>query len=153
MKFESRCVKIELKEGSLSRAREWANTLNSRREEVLATLRDEGVTLETVFLEQDGDRNFLIYIMRAESFAKVRAVVEKSTHAIDAYHKKAMQEICGPRKELELLVDFSRIDDAKSSIGQLISETVHNSNTCDFRPRGLQLELLKNCPEAIPTLL
>jgi hypothetical protein len=31
--------------------REWAAELNARRDEVLATLRDEGVRIESVFLE------------------------------------------------------------------------------------------------------
>jgi hypothetical protein len=111
MKLETRCVKIELKPESLERVREWALTLNGRPDEVLATLRDEGVTLEAAFLDEVGEKTYLIYIMKAESMSHARAVADKSTHSIDAYHRGVMREICGPRKELEILIDFDRSDE------------------------------------------
>ena len=52
MNYETRCVKIKLKPNSLEKVREWAQTINERKDEALATLRDEGVILETVFLDQ-----------------------------------------------------------------------------------------------------
>jgi hypothetical protein len=51
--METSCVKIRLKPGSLDRVREWAKTLNeTRRDEALATLRDETVVLEAAFLDR-----------------------------------------------------------------------------------------------------
>jgi hypothetical protein len=47
---ETVCVRVRLKPGSLSRVRAWAAELTARREEVLATLRDEGVVVESAFL-------------------------------------------------------------------------------------------------------
>ena len=48
MPYQSYCIKIKLKPGSMTRAREWAKTLNeTRRDEALATLRDETVFIET----------------------------------------------------------------------------------------------------------
>jgi hypothetical protein len=47
---ETVCVRVRLKPGSLSRVRAWAAEPTARREEVLATLRDEGVVVESAFL-------------------------------------------------------------------------------------------------------
>ena len=44
------CHRIKLKPGSMPRVREWARELSGRRAEVLATLADEGVHVESLFL-------------------------------------------------------------------------------------------------------
>lgn len=106
MNHETRCVKIKLKPDSVERAREWAKTLNERKTEALATLRDEGVILEAVFLDQTGEGDFLIYIMKAKSFEQAREAVRKSAHEIDAYHQVFKRETWAERKQLELLVDL-----------------------------------------------
>ncbi|HUE82182.1 MAG TPA: DUF6176 family protein [Pyrinomonadaceae bacterium] len=52
MRYETRCAKIKLKPNSVERVREWAKTLNkTRRDEALATLRDETVMVEAFFLD------------------------------------------------------------------------------------------------------
>lgn len=105
---ETRCWKIKLKPNSLDRVRQWAHTINSRRDEALATLRDETVIVEAVFLDQTGDGDYLIAIMKAESFEKSGEAVSKSVHAIDEYHRRVMQEVRDEKVELELLVDLDR---------------------------------------------
>jgi hypothetical protein len=49
---DTTCVKVRLKPGSLDRVRTWAAELDRRGDEVLATLRDEGVIVESVFLDR-----------------------------------------------------------------------------------------------------
>ena len=58
---ETVCVRVRLEPGSLPRVREWAAELNARRDEVMATLRDEGVRIESVFLEGET----LVYFLKA----------------------------------------------------------------------------------------
>ena len=41
---------IKLKKDSGDRVSEWASTINARKDEALATLRDEGVKVESWFL-------------------------------------------------------------------------------------------------------
>lgn len=113
MNYETRCVKIKLKPNSLEKVREWQKTINGRKPEALATLRDEGVVLETVFLDRTGEGDFLIYVMKAESFEKVYEAYEKSVHAIDKYHRKFMKETYETREELEMLIDLDRISEIK----------------------------------------
>lgn len=107
--FPTRCMKIRLKENSLERVREWAATLNQRKEEALATLKDESVVVESVFLDSTPEGDFLIYYMKAESFEQAKSAVEKSVHAIDEYHHQFMRETCTEFTRLELLLDLDRI--------------------------------------------
>lgn len=108
MKAEVRCTRLRLKPGSLSRVREWAAALTRRREEVMATLRDETVRVESAFLESGPNGDFLVYYMRVDDGEADRRAFERSTHAIDAYHRAFMEEVIESRESLELLVDFDR---------------------------------------------
>jgi hypothetical protein len=112
MNYETICVKIKLKPNSIERVREWAETMNARREEALATLRDETVIVEAAFLDQTDEGDFLITFMKAESLAKAREAVKSSIHDIDKFHRKFKQEAWGERKTLELLVDLDRIKES-----------------------------------------
>jgi L-rhamnose mutarotase len=102
---ETVCVRVRLEPGSLPRVREWAAELNARRDEVLATLRDEGIRIESVFL--DGES--LVYFMKAEDLDRAREVYARSQHAIDAYHQRFKDETFADRTQLELLVDFENL--------------------------------------------
>ncbi len=102
------CNRMRLKPGSLPRVREWAAELTRRADEVMATLRDETVRVESAFLDSSADGDFLVYFMRVDDLDASRAAVERSTHAIDAYHRAFMNDVIESHRELELLVDFDR---------------------------------------------
>lgn len=108
IKLNSYCTRVKLKPNSIPRVREWAAELNSRRVEAIETLKDEGVFIESAFLEQTSEGDFLIYYMRMESMEKAKAVVARSPHPIDAYHKQFKIDCWETREDLELLVDFDR---------------------------------------------
>lgn len=110
--YETRCWKIKLKPNSLDRVREWAQTINSRKDEALATLRDETVIVEAAFLDKTDGGDYLTTFMKAESFEKSGEAAKNSTHAIDEYHRRRMLEVREERTELELLVDLDRISEA-----------------------------------------
>jgi hypothetical protein len=117
--YETRCVKIGLKPGSLERVREWAETLNeTRREEALTTLKDESVIVESYFLDRAEDGDYLIAFLKAESFEQARRAVETSTHDIDRYHQAVKKDTWESRQELELLVDLDRIPGDASGHGE-----------------------------------
>jgi hypothetical protein len=113
MEYETRCAKIKLKPDSLERVREWAHTLNeTRRDEAIATLRDETVIIESYFLESTPEGDFLVAFMKAESFDKSRKAAEISTHDIDRYHQQFKRDIWDSLQPLEPLVDRDRIAEA-----------------------------------------
>jgi Family of unknown function (DUF6176) len=114
--METTCVKIRLKAGSRDRVREWAKTLNeTRRDEAIATLRDETVILEAAFLDHTDEGDFLIYVMTAESFERSRHAAIQSTHAIDEYHRQFKREVWEEIQELEPLVHLERISELDRS--------------------------------------
>lgn len=113
MNYGTRCVKIKLKSNSLEKVREWAKVINERKAEALETLRDESVILESVFLDQNSEGDFLIYVMKAVNFEKSREAFEKSAHAIDEYHQNFKSECWEDGKKLEVLIDLDRIGEIK----------------------------------------
>ena len=113
MSYETRCVKIRLKPDSIEKVRTWAKTLNERKDEALATLRDESVILETVFLDQTAEGDFLIYVMKAESFERAKEAVQRSVHSIDEYHQNFKRECWADGKRLEMLLDLDRTGEIK----------------------------------------
>jgi hypothetical protein len=112
---EFHCSRIKLKPNSLDKVHEWAAELNQRKDEALATLRDESIFIESFFLEKASDGDYLIAYIRAESLEQSQEAVKKSTHAIDAYHQ-AFKKACWESGErLETLVDLIRIDEWERS--------------------------------------
>lgn len=107
--WETRCYKIRLKPDSLDRVRAWAAELNRRQDEVLATLHDEDVVVESAFLDSTGEGDFLIYHIKARSIAGANDVARRSPHAIDAYHARFKADTWETGQRLDLLIDFDRI--------------------------------------------
>ncbi len=100
------CNRIRLRPGSLERVREWAETLKERRNEALATLQAEGVTIESAFLERATDGDFLIIYMRAPDLNSAVGAAAHSAHPIDACHQEFKRDTWEGGEALELLVDL-----------------------------------------------
>jgi Family of unknown function (DUF6176) len=105
------CARIKLKPNSLDKVREWATEMNHRKDEALATLRDESIFIESFFLERASDGDYLIAYIRAESLEQSQKAIKKSTQAIDAYHQAFKKDCWESGEELELLVDIERVDE------------------------------------------
>jgi len=105
--MEVKCNLIKLKPGSLPIVRHWAATLNSRMKEVLATLHDESVVVESVFLLCRNDGDYLVYYMRAHSMEQAKQAAQSSPHEIDVFHQQFKKEAWEGSECLELLVDAS----------------------------------------------
>ncbi len=104
-------AKIKLKKGSLTEVKAWAQELNNRIEEAMETLRDEGVYLETVFLDKAEDANYLIYFMKVVDADKAGKIAQKSKHAIDAFHQQFKKNCWISKHPLKLLIDFDRYEE------------------------------------------
>jgi hypothetical protein len=107
---ESQCLKVRLRPGSVERVRDWAAELNRRRDEVLATLRDEGVLVEAAFLDRTTDGDFLIVYMKARSLEAAREVGRRSSHPIDEIHQRFKHDTTESIEVLEPQIDFDTID-------------------------------------------
>ncbi|MFM6324626.1 MAG: DUF6176 family protein [Microcystis panniformis] len=104
--METRCMKIKLRSGSEPRVAAWAAELNRKREEVIQTLKAEGVVIESVFLDHQADGDYLIYFMRSGNFENAHRVASRSTSTIDEYHRAFKNDCWESRSMLRSLVDF-----------------------------------------------
>ena len=99
------CYRIKLNPNSVPLVREWAARLNNEMTEVKKLLKEEGMSLESVFLEKGADGDFLVYYLRSPDLKKTREVSQASQHPIDIYHRQVMKQIAESHNELECLLD------------------------------------------------
>lgn len=107
--METICIRTRLKKGSLDDVRKWFSTLRKKSNEVLQSLEEEGVVIESAFLDKQGEDYYLIYYMKAKSLHHAREVGKRSTLPIDKYHRDCFRKFCEERIELEALIDFHRL--------------------------------------------
>jgi L-rhamnose mutarotase len=83
---------------------DWSNELKSREQEVLTTLRNEGVRLEACFLSEDED--CVYYFMEVEDLKKAYEVFERSKIPVDREHEKVKLSAFVSEVYLKKLFDF-----------------------------------------------
>jgi hypothetical protein len=87
--------------------REWLRTVDGpRREEALATLVDETCTHEQAFLIEGKDGPVVVYVMEVEDVERSRQAAERSSHLIDADHRRVMRRALGDAVPVEVLLDL-----------------------------------------------
>ena len=103
---------IELKPNSASRVEDWAEFINQHREQALATLRAEGVSIESWFAVKLNGKDYLLCYMRAESIEDAEQVAAESENPVDAYHQQFKVDtwVRGAGADGQLLVDLSAKD-------------------------------------------
>jgi len=95
----------KVRPGEEGRLREWMAQLNSRRPEVLATFRQEGVRHELAYLIDGADGPVLIYAMEAVDHEQAAAAYAQSSLPIDLEHRRIMAQVLGDRVPSELLYE------------------------------------------------
>jgi uncharacterized protein DUF6176 len=105
---EAVCARVRLKPGSLPRVREWAAYVASHRDDALQRLAAEGVTIESVFLDESGAVAHLVYDMRSASIEQAQRTARDSVAAIDREHERFKADAWIEVTRLERLVDLSR---------------------------------------------
>lgn len=108
--LQTTCVRIKIREGAMLKVREWKDHLIENKAEVIQSLKQEGVFVESVFLEKAGDEYHLIYYMKMRDPLKSGEAFSKSLLEIDHYHKEFKKIAWETREELELLIDFVNPD-------------------------------------------
>ncbi|HEY5383018.1 MAG TPA: DUF6176 family protein [Candidatus Paceibacterota bacterium] len=100
--------KFAFKSGAKQAWLDWSEELKSRKDEVVATLKNEGVVSESCFISADGEH--IYYFMEAEDFEKAKNAVAKSIHPIDADHKKVREASLEFVAKLDCLFHFENRD-------------------------------------------
>lgn len=102
------CGRIKIKEGKLDEVYAWFNTLNARKAELIEAFTQEGVELETVFLERTNEGDYLIYYTRQEDLEKVYTTLAKLGMPVRLFHVECWQKCCEACIVLEPLFDLKR---------------------------------------------
>ncbi len=87
---------------------DWSEELKRRKDEVISTLKNEGVVSESCFISEDGE--YVYYFMEAEDFEKAKSAVIINPHPIDIDHKKARESSLEFIEKLECLFHFDNHD-------------------------------------------
>ena len=100
---------IELKPGSAERVQAWAEHIDAHRANAVASLKSEGVSIESWFALSLEGKEYLLCYMRAESMQKSQQVAAKSDNPVDAYHQQFKVDtwVRGAGAVGKLLVDLS----------------------------------------------
>lgn len=102
------CGRIKIKEGALNEVRQWFQTLQNRKNELLEAFALEGVWLESVFLEHTNQGDFLVYYMRQDDIEKVYENLAKFQLPVRLFHIDCCQKYCNECIVLEPLFDLTR---------------------------------------------
>jgi hypothetical protein len=101
---EARLIKFRFKAEGETKWLHWAEQLERRRDEVLATLRNEGVIAEACFLSRD--EQAVYYFVAAENLGRAEAAWRSSPYPIDREHMLAKSEALEQTAQLECLFFF-----------------------------------------------
>ncbi|MEM8985834.1 MAG: DUF6176 family protein [Pseudomonadota bacterium] len=104
--MESTAGIAKLKPGSKKDFAEWREAINSRKAEVLESLRQERVDVECWFEVEINGEPYLLWFIRVESLEKARETLENSTLEIDLFHKEKMKRMIEPRIEAKLVAEL-----------------------------------------------
>lgn len=83
---------------------DWSKELLRRKDEVITTLKNEGVVSESCFLSPNGEDVY--YFMEADDFEKATKAVNENPHPIDVEHKKARTSSLELIEKTECLFHF-----------------------------------------------
>ena len=97
---------IELKDGAEQSVATWRDTLASRRDEVMQSLRNEGVETESWFEVEISGKRFLLWYMRTQSMDKALETFKNSTNDIDIFHRETLGSVAREAILASPLLDF-----------------------------------------------
>ena len=94
-----------IKPEEVGRFREWMAQLDTRRDEVRATFKQEGVRHEQVYLLDVPGGPIMVYAMEAPDHERAARAFQESKLPIDAEHKAVLKQVLGDPVPQELLFD------------------------------------------------
>lgn len=97
---------LRIKAGFEPDIERWRDTLLTRRDEAMETLRAEGVEIESWFELRIEGRTYLLWYMRAPSIDRVWEVFNASKLDIDNFHRELLGSITANAIEARPLLDL-----------------------------------------------
>ncbi|MGB8062222.1 MAG: DUF6176 family protein [Candidatus Sulfotelmatobacter sp.] len=105
---QSECIRIRMKDGMTDKFVEWAKQVPKRMDEVKASMAEQGVLEQHIFLERSSDGDFIVFYWKVEDPAKASATFRQSKRKIDL-EMIEMIETTWDRSQvyrLELVIDL-----------------------------------------------
>ena len=100
-------ARARIEPGATDRVREWYRELQSREDEVVETLRHEGVYTEAAFVESDGEGSYLYVFMEAEDLDGATEAGDEEAFDIDEEHHEVLREtLVGGWERFEPIAHF-----------------------------------------------
>ena len=90
--MQSQCLRIPLLSGKTQRFVEWIGEMNQRQDEMLESMRREGLIAEAMFLSRGAAGDAIILYMQARDLAHAQQVFAASTLAVDLDTRLIIQE-------------------------------------------------------------
>ena len=94
-------IRYRLKPGKKEVVYEWTETVQSRREEAVQTLKDEAVYSEAAFLESRQDGDYICFFMEADDLETAQKAAEQSSRDIDQEFQQLLTEIIAEEQPTE----------------------------------------------------
>jgi L-rhamnose mutarotase len=108
-KLESYLFKFKIKSDNDKAIRDWQKYAQEHRDEILQTLKNEGIQIEDVFLDKHDDDLFLYYYMRVKDLEHAQKVFKSSKLKVDIYQKEFLSLHLVATDCLEKLISLSTI--------------------------------------------
>ncbi|NMG11848.1 DUF6176 family protein [Brasilonema sp. UFV-L1] len=105
MSDRAQCLKIKLKPGKTEYAIAWIKNLYNQSEEVKQVLSNEGIIVESIFLEKGSDGEYLILYQKTENLLKAYASFNISNHPLEVATKLFINDCWKDIQSLEVLFD------------------------------------------------
>ncbi len=100
-----RCLRVQIREHCLEYVKNWFSELNHRKDEVLESLKNEGIIVESAFLDKVNDSYFLIYYIKSKDIKKALEIFASSSLPIDNFYKKNWNLFCEEITVLDPILD------------------------------------------------
>ncbi len=97
-------VRFRVKQGQKKAWLEWCEELKRRENEVLVTLRNEGVISEACFFSDDGETVY--YFVEAENLEKAHTTGRRSALPIDKQHRLISESSLEGAERVKALFNF-----------------------------------------------
>ena len=104
--METQCLKIKLKDGKKEQVRKWCATF-ANHPELDEVLEQETVIVESLFLDEQEDGDYLFFYLKAESLRKANEFLTTVKHPLNDLSQAFMHECWDMDrvKKLELTLD------------------------------------------------
>lgn len=86
--IQAHAVRIKIRRSAKGNITTWQKELASREEEVIQSLRNEGVWSESYFREMVEDDTYLVGFMKGKDISKSARIARRSKLPIDKFHRK-----------------------------------------------------------------